>query len=69
MYRVDWTRDAKKDRDIAIKNGLGAEVAKALETVRLNHTTPPKNTCGCSPGCRSFPDAKTSPAESSSHNP
>jgi Txe/YoeB family toxin of Txe-Axe toxin-antitoxin module len=40
MYRVDWTRDAKKDRDIAIKNGLGAEVAKMLETVRQNPRDP-----------------------------
>jgi Txe/YoeB family toxin of Txe-Axe toxin-antitoxin module len=45
MHRVDWTRDAKKDRDIAIKNGLRAEVAEALEIVRQNprDPNPPKH--------------------------
>jgi len=40
MYRVDWTREAKKDREIAIKNGYAAEVVRALNVVRLNPFDP-----------------------------
>jgi len=40
MYRVDWTREAKKDRETAIKNGYAAEVVKALNVVRQNPRDP-----------------------------
>jgi Txe/YoeB family toxin of Txe-Axe toxin-antitoxin module len=45
MYRVDWTRQAKKDYNIAVKNGYRAMLAEMLSTVERNPYEPTPGHC------------------------